>query len=303
MSEPTSSRANWSRLRIGNDVVDLEHPRCRTRPPDDRLPRRILTSVERAWLEEALDEPSRLRRLWSLWAAKETAFKVVSKLRGSPPVFRHRAFRSHLSLKRESSELVRLAGTVRWDPARGGRSSSVENGVHSASPQTVTVRVEGVATGDFVHLVGWNDTGEPHRPPCLEAGVEGRAPGSGNPLPEPSHNSLTEPSSDLPPEPRRGPLSERERRVASKRARQVAQARLGSYLVRSRGAESPAPVITIRTSAIRPGRTPPRVVVDGRLRPDLDLSLSHHGRYVGWAFLVPPEIWPSAPAGDAGTTG
>ena len=292
MSEPTSSRANWSRLRIGNDVVDLEHPRCRTRPPDDRLPRRILTSRERAWLEEAPDEPSRLRRLWSLWAAKETAFKVVSKLRGTPPVFRHRAFRSDLSEERESPDLVRLAGTVEWDPAQVDPGSSSDAEGHSASPPTVTVRVEGVATGEFVHLVGWNDTGDPHRPPCLEAGVEGRAPGSDGPLAESSRDPL--------PGPRRGPLFERERRVASKRARQVAQARLGSYLVRGREDGGPAPDITIRTSAARPGRTPPRVAVDGRLRPDLDLSLSHHGRYVGWAFLVPPEIRPSTPADDAG---
>jgi len=274
MSTPSSSRARCSRLRIGNDVVDLEHPRCRARPPDDRLPRRILADTERAWLEKAPDEPSRLRRLWSLWAAKETAFKVISKLRGSPPVFRHRAFQSNLAAKRESSGLVRLAGTVEWDSAQDD----------PGSPTRVTVRVEGVATEHFVHLVGWNDTGEPHRPPCLEAGVEGQTPGSPSPLAEPSH----------------GPVSGGGLRVASRRARQVAQARLGSYLGRDREDEGPAPEITIRTSAARPGRTPPHVVVDGQPRPDLDLSLSHHGRYVGWAFLVPPGIRSSTSPADVG---
>ena len=297
MSELSPNLGPATGIRIGNDVVDLQHPRCRTRPPDDRLPRRILSSAEQAWLQEAPDEPGRLRRLWSLWAAKETAFKVVSKLRGTPPVFRHRAFRCDLSEKRESRSLVHLEGTVRWDPSED-----------TARP--VVVRVEGVATDHFVHLVGWNDIGQPNRPPCLEAGVEGR---SAQPIDEAprAHTDIEAPSTPSDPEVTPGrenespaaARSERRDRASdasrhspssrgplSIRARRVARARLASYLTRSQDEGGPEPDIRIRTSETHPGRTPPRVVVDGRLRPDLDLSLSHHGRYVGWAFLVPPEL-------------
>jgi hypothetical protein len=55
--------------------------------------------------------------------------------------------------------------------------------------------------------------------------------------------------------------------------------------------------IEILTSRDRPGRTPPHIRVSGNDRSDLDLSLSHHGRYLAWALLVPPEL--KNPAGNA----
>ena len=77
------------RAYVGNDVVDLEDPRTAGRHEDPRFLGRVLAMAERAELE-ASDDP--FRELWAFWAAKEAAYKVASKLRGSPPVFAHATF-------------------------------------------------------------------------------------------------------------------------------------------------------------------------------------------------------------------
>lgn len=73
-------------LRVGNDVVDLGDPWIAT--VRERFVARVCCEEERERVAVARD-PRRL--LWSLFAAKEAAFKVVSKL-GPPPVFAHRRF-------------------------------------------------------------------------------------------------------------------------------------------------------------------------------------------------------------------
>ncbi|MFI5217622.1 MAG: 4'-phosphopantetheinyl transferase superfamily protein [Candidatus Limnocylindria bacterium] len=61
---------------LGNDVVDLGDPETRAaRHP--RFDARVFTREERAALARAAD-PERLR--WSLWAAKEAAYKCLKKL-------------------------------------------------------------------------------------------------------------------------------------------------------------------------------------------------------------------------------
>jgi phosphopantetheinyl transferase (holo-ACP synthase) len=74
---------------VGNDVVDLTAPRAVGRSRDERFVARVFTELERAALLSA-DDPD--GALWLAWAAKEAAYKVVSKIRGTPPVFVHRAF-------------------------------------------------------------------------------------------------------------------------------------------------------------------------------------------------------------------
>jgi len=78
-----------TRTLVGNDVVDLDHPATRDKPAHRRFLERVLEHTERAEVTAA-DDPH--LALWTRWAAKEAAYKVVSKLRGQPPVFVHRAF-------------------------------------------------------------------------------------------------------------------------------------------------------------------------------------------------------------------
>jgi phosphopantetheinyl transferase (holo-ACP synthase) len=62
---------------LGNDVIDLGDPETRPGARHPRFDARVFTREERAALALAAD-PERLR--WSLWAAKEAAYKCLKKL-------------------------------------------------------------------------------------------------------------------------------------------------------------------------------------------------------------------------------
>ena len=74
---------------VGNDIVDLLDPSTAGKHTDRRFLARVLDAGERVALSRA-DDPA--VALWAFWAAKEAAYKVASKLRGTPPVFAHAAF-------------------------------------------------------------------------------------------------------------------------------------------------------------------------------------------------------------------
>jgi len=96
---------------VGNDVVDLEDPRTRGRHEDRRFVARVLGPDERGMFASE-DDP--FTGFWAAWAAKEAAYKVASKLRGSPPVFAHAAFAVRWS---DASPLPRH-GHVSWEDLR-----------------------------------------------------------------------------------------------------------------------------------------------------------------------------------------
>jgi phosphopantetheinyl transferase (holo-ACP synthase) len=60
---------------VGNDVVDLTEPDNRGKSGNDRFLSRVFTARERRLIAQAA-VPDTL--LWSLWAAKEAAYKAVS---------------------------------------------------------------------------------------------------------------------------------------------------------------------------------------------------------------------------------
>jgi hypothetical protein len=66
---------------VGNDVVDLAAPGNPGKSGDDRFCGRVFTAEERALISGA-PQPDAL--LWALWAAKEAAYKAIS--RGDPAV-------------------------------------------------------------------------------------------------------------------------------------------------------------------------------------------------------------------------
>lgn len=100
---------------VGVDVVDLTRHRATSRSRDQRFLDRVFTGREQ---ERIRVSPDPEVEVWILWAAKEAAFKVLTKVAGTPPVFRHRAF-----------ETTDEPG----DPARVLRheSGSVHLGVHA----------------------------------------------------------------------------------------------------------------------------------------------------------------------------
>lgn len=262
-------------MTVGNDVLDLRHPRCRFRSEEDPLPLRILTDEEMAWWRSATEGSRRLRRLWALWAAKETTFKAVSKVEGQPPVFRLRDF--HASLREvPDEEVIHLEGTVAWRHHR--------------------CRVQGIATDRFLHMIGWirGETGsdtasasiaDSQTPPLLEVGIEGCGDEA------------------------RGGDGSGGGAALSRRVRELAAQRLASYLERtmvSGAASGPGrPRIRIGRSLQDGVRRPPTVWVNDQPCREVDLSISHHGRYVAWVLRLPDfSRNPATPteARDAGSS-
>jgi hypothetical protein len=69
-------------LTVGNDVVDLFDPEARPESLHPRFDRRVFTEAEREIIARAT-ESNRMR--WLLWAAKESAYKVVRRLAHPTP--------------------------------------------------------------------------------------------------------------------------------------------------------------------------------------------------------------------------
>lgn len=69
-------------MPVGNDVVDLRDPDTGRDAIHPRFDIRVFTEDERRWIAEAL-RPVRLR--WTMWAAKESAFKAAAKLQPGIP--------------------------------------------------------------------------------------------------------------------------------------------------------------------------------------------------------------------------
>jgi len=61
---------------IGNDIVDLKTPEALGKAADTRFIERVLNPEEQRLVYNS-DHPDTI--VWALWAAKETAFKAVSK--------------------------------------------------------------------------------------------------------------------------------------------------------------------------------------------------------------------------------
>lgn len=93
---------------VGNDVVDLKDPENIGKSRDDRFLDRVFTAGER---ELIASDPSTDTLLWSLWAAKEAAYKAVSS---ADPTVRSipRRYRVVLDARDATRKIVRLAGKV-----------------------------------------------------------------------------------------------------------------------------------------------------------------------------------------------
>jgi phosphopantetheinyl transferase (holo-ACP synthase) len=79
-------------LPVGNDVVDLRHPLCQPEAIHPRFDTRAFSASEIALLATSTQVH---RTRWSLWAAKESAFKACRKL-DSQVRFIPRDFEVHL---------------------------------------------------------------------------------------------------------------------------------------------------------------------------------------------------------------
>lgn len=233
---------------VGIDVVDLTDPRCRGKSEDDRFADRVLAPAERAAVRAAADPD---RHLWLVWAGKEAAFKAVTRLTGSPPVFRHAAFVVTVEPTPSSPSGAATTRTPGAAPFLSGPDAPDEvlAGRWRWKGRTGTLRWE-VSASLIVALA----TGEGGLPAGLEAGaarLEAGDPGGFR-------------------HPPRDRCSAEARRHATREA------------ARALGVEPTR--IRIDTGEGPAGRAPPLVRLDGRPAP-LEVTLSHHGRWVAWAVV------------------
>jgi phosphopantetheine--protein transferase-like protein len=237
-----------TRSWIGNDVVDLAEPGVAGKEHDRRFMDRVFTPGERTRILEAA---APTLALWKTWAAKETAFKIVSKLREGV-VFAHREFEvipaTAFEPERAAGEAIGLWASVRFD--------------------NLEVRVRWEMARDYIHCIG--QLARPGDAPPLTAGDVLRGPrrvlagiaGDGHAL--------------------HGALSRAERAsvhsTASERARLLARRLMDRWDLQ--GAE----IVRLWRSW---GWSPPVISREGLPLAGFDVSLSHDGRFVAAAMTGP----------------
>ncbi|MDT8340595.1 MAG: 4'-phosphopantetheinyl transferase superfamily protein [Longimicrobiales bacterium] len=231
---------------VGVDVVDLDRHRTADRTRDARFMERVFTEAERDRILSA-EHPE--VEVWMLWAAKEAAYKVVSKLQGAPPVFRHRAF-----------EVI-------------GEPDTADAGVRcpGVDPDPVPVRV-GLSTqthADRVMAHAWDD---PSSVVLVSHATVAQAIadlGVGEPL----ESWQAERFSAIEGEALHG--------LASALVRLMARREAAALLEVS---ESRLAIVCPPGHA---GLRPPYLLLDGARVPGADVSLSHDGSHLAWALRVP----------------
>jgi phosphopantetheine--protein transferase-like protein len=125
-------------LPVGNDIVDLSDPRNRGKSRDLRFTQRVFTPSERDRIAGS-ENPD--REIWTLWAAKESAYKVLSK-----------------SSSALSSAPGLFAVTLSLPDPPGSPSEEISGAV--ACPfGRVTVRI--YRTDEYVHCIGMDEETDP----------------------------------------------------------------------------------------------------------------------------------------------
>lgn len=238
---PIDDEAVESTVLVGNDIVDLHDPESHPGALHDRFDVRAFTDDERAGLSDSAS-PHRLR--WTLWAAKESAFKVAKKI-DPEVVFHPRDFR------------VREIERGPAGKGQTGEGSAVV--LHEIGSFAVWLD----RTDEWVHAVATLSFADVLSAPRPASGaipwpaVAGSWPGAaGGWWPCGAGVERLEPEDADP----------------GRRVRELACEDVGSRL------QLPSGHVHIEAD----GRIP--VAFSGGRRLPVDLSLSHHGRFVAWAW-------------------
>ncbi|NIP57574.1 MAG: 4'-phosphopantetheinyl transferase superfamily protein [Gemmatimonadetes bacterium] len=231
---------------VGNDVVDLRDPRCEGKSEDPRFLSRIFADDEASMIRSA--SPRSDRTLWLLWAAKEAAYKAVTKLLGSPPIFEHRAFRVRMD-----------AGDAERGPGAAG----------SVLYRDIELSFDGAVAPDRIHVVAWHISGDGVTAP-IRRGVRELSEEEGD-------------SGERWRETLRDRFTDEEWSSVHSRASALVRILAKTDLAGTLGVDEEALEIVCPPGPT--GRMPPSLRVGGRPYSG-DLSLSHHGRLVAWACTV-----------------
>lgn len=241
---------------LGNDIVDLADGRHAGKASDRRFLDRVFTPKERETIRAS---PAPDRTLWMLWAGKEAAFKTLSKARGAPPVFNHRLFEVSLLQDPGGTDPAREATKSQYHPTVSDRQA----GLVRYENRTFPLLVE-MASGSL-HALSWASN-SPEIAPPHSWGLEEL------PREEDDWRSAYEPQ-----------FSPREWACISHRSSALARLAAKRALASSLGV--PEAALEIGCDPGVPGRRIPRAFLDG-VELGVDLTISHHGRLLAWAFVV-----------------
>ena len=255
---------------IGNDIVDLTSPDSIGKSRDRRFIARVFTPEEQEGIERS---PTPDTTLWMFWAAKEAAFKAASKLKPGLS-FIHRAFvvtqprsadsrqvatsRPTANCPRvltEEESLCSLAHheSARWDET--GKAAPIL--LQQTNGDTMAIQERGMV----ITPAGPADvffTLSPGRVHCVAAMKNGHGGA-------PAATAV-----QVQEERRYGPFE------PSAAVRRAAIHHLATVLKAS------PYYIDIRRDKTPHGYGVPRVFIEGS-RTDIDISLSHDGRYIAFA--------------------
>jgi hypothetical protein len=188
------------------------------------------------------------RALWALWAGKEAAFKTISKSLGKPPVFVHPTF-----------EVTLFAPDGPPDDPPVTRFGQV-----CYQSYLLPLRIEIVDT--TLHAVTWMPKAGRDFPPFTWGSQETSPP-------DDAWKTTLAPH-----------FSPREWECVSHRPSALARLAARRSMAESLGVEETE--LEIGCGLGKPGRRIPKVFLRGGEIP-MDLTLSHHGRMLAWAYLVP----------------
>ena len=190
--------------------------------------------------------------LWMFWAAKESAFKIVSKL-GRPPVFSHKKFATRLLAQHKTAKNSEIGMEVRYED--------------------IVVRITVRNQSQYIYAVGHATAKRLHPQKHIfsetwEVSVQ---------------DDLNENSAELTfsPEELKG-VKQRESVQVRFYCKQALARRLGVHSSRLQ---------IIRPLIARKSR-PPYLLLNGR-RCGIDISFTHHGRFLAWCGSIPSHYLPA----------
>jgi len=233
---------------VGNDIVDLNSAGSHGKFRDARFLKRVFTPAERQAIQAA-ENPDLV--LWSFWAAKESAYKILSKLRSPPPLFAHRRFSCvwEAEHSEHTGSIKQLCVCCPPEQTQPG---------HDSAALRVEIRVE--TDAHCVHAYGAPQGWEKSSAYWMLVGKQrlGQAPDARVAL---------------------AGFSDAER--SSIKSIQSAEVRIAAKTALARRMSMEVG----RLQIIRPTRDkkpqPPFLLVDGK-PAGMDISLSHHGGWVAW---------------------
>lgn len=222
---------------VGNDIVDLKTPEAIGKSADTRFIERVLTPCEQRMIHHS-EHPDTL--VWALWAAKETAFKAISK--SAPDV---------TSAPRRYPVRYLVRSLVKFD---SDKISSTLCGVVDTPRGNVPVKT--FITEEYVHCIGI--AGSANSLESIAYGMDRISMDKTNTGIIPGSESISE--------------------QESLAVRRLAKKDIASYLQLK---EQDIQIIRHKTQN---RLNPPMVYSKGKMN-NMEISLSHDGRFAAYAFI------------------